>query len=72
MKFKLFQKCPKCGGELIRRIDDNPEAIKERLAQFKKYTIPQINYFKKQRKLIKINGEQPIEDVFKDILKHVQ
>ena len=71
-KFKLFQKCPKCGGELIRRIDDNPEAIKERLAQFKKYTIPQINYFKKQRKLIKINGEQPIEDVFKDILKHVQ
>ena len=71
-KFKLFRKCPKCGGELIRRIDDNPEAIKERLAQFKKYTIPQINYFKKQRKLIKINGEQPIEDVFKDILKHVQ
>ncbi|OGZ19769.1 MAG: hypothetical protein A2654_02945 [Candidatus Nealsonbacteria bacterium RIFCSPHIGHO2_01_FULL_43_31] len=71
-KFKLFQKCPKCGGELIRRIDDNPEAIKERLAQFKKYTIPQINYFKKQRKLIKINGEQSIGDVFKDILKAIK
>ncbi|MEK9135296.1 MAG: nucleoside monophosphate kinase [Patescibacteria group bacterium] len=51
------------------RLDDKPKAIKERLAQFKKYTIPQINYFKKQGKLIKVNGEQPIENVFKDILK---
>lgn len=68
-KFKLLQKCHKCGGELIHRVDDKPEAIKERLAQFKKYTIPQINYFKKQGKFIKINGEQSIEDVFKDVLK---
>lgn len=68
-KFKNLKKCHKCGGELIHRVDDKPEVIKERLAQFKKYTIPQINYFKKQGKLIKINGEQSIEDVFKDILK---
>ena len=68
-EFKKLKKCHKCGGPLIYRPDDKPEAIKERLAQFKKYTIPQINYFKKRRKLIKINGEQNIEDVFKEILK---
>ena len=70
-EFKKLKKCPKCGGELVHRYDDKPGAIRERLAQFKKYTIPQINYFKKRRKLIKINGEQPIEDVFKDVLKAI-
>ena len=68
-KFKKLKKCPKCGGSLIQRYDDKPAAIKERLAQFRKYTQPQINYFKKRGKLIKINGEQPIEKVFEDILK---
>jgi len=71
-KFKNLKKCHKCGGPLIYRPDDKPEAIKERLSQFKKYTIPQINYFKKQRRLIKIDGEQSIEDVFKDILKYLK
>ena len=71
-EFKKLKKCHKCGGELFYRSDDKPEAIKERLAQFKKYTIPQINYFKKQRKLIKINGEQSIKDVFKGISKAIK
>jgi len=71
-EFKKLKKCHKCGGELIYRLDDKLEAIKERLAQFKKNTIPQINYFKKQRKLTKINGEQSIEDVSKDILRTIK
>jgi adenylate kinase family enzyme len=31
-----------------------------------------MNYLKKQGRLIEINGEQPIEKVFKDILKHIR
>ena len=68
-EFKKIKKCHKCAGPLIYRSDDKSAAIKQRLAQFEKHTIPQINYFKKRRKLIKINGEQSIEDVFKDVLK---
>jgi len=68
-KFKKLEKCHKCGGELIYRSDDKPRAIRERLAQFEKLTVPQINYFKKRRKFIRINGEQSIENVFKDILR---
>lgn len=71
-EFKKLEKCHKCGGELVYRLDDKPEAIRQRLAQFRKYTVPQINYFKKKRGLIKINGEQPIEDVFRDILKAIK
>lgn len=51
------------------RSDDKPAAIRKRLEEFEKYTIPVINHYKKQGRLIKINGAQSIEDVFRDILK---
>lgn len=50
-----------CGGELVTRTDDNPEAIKTRLEAFEKETIPAINIYKD--KLIKIDGEPTIEEV---------
>jgi len=68
-EFKKLKKCDKCSGELITRPDDKIESIKKRLEEYKNETIPSINYYKKQRRLIKINGEQSIENVFKDILK---
>jgi adenylate kinase len=71
-EFKKLKKCDKCGGKLITRADDKPEAIKKRLEEFKKEVIPVINYYKKQGRLIKINGEQSIENVFKDILRVIK
>ena len=68
-KFKKLKKCDKCGGKLITRPDDKLESIKKRLEEFKNQTIPAINYYKKRGRLIKINGGQSIEKVFKDILK---
>ncbi len=68
-KFKEMKECYKCGGRLVHRSDDTLKAIRERLAQFNKHTIPQMNYFKKQGRFIKVNGNQPIEIVFKDLLK---
>ena len=52
-----------CGGELITRSDDNPEAIITRLKAFREETIPAINLYKD--KLIKIDGEPDIEEVQK-------
>lgn len=66
--FKKLKKCDQCGGELVARLDDTLSSIRMRLSEYKKETIPAINYYKKQGRLIKINGEQSIEDVFKDIL----
>lgn len=67
-KFKKLKKCDKCGGKLITRKDDKIGAIKKRWEEFEVKTTPVINYFKKQDRLIKINGGQSIEKVFKDIL----
>ncbi|MBN1325673.1 nucleoside monophosphate kinase [Candidatus Falkowbacteria bacterium] len=65
---KIDMICDKCTGRLIKRADDYPEAIKQRLAVYRKETKPVIDYYKKQGKLIKINGQKPIKKVFSLIL----
>ncbi len=71
-EFRKLKKCDKCGGELITRTDDTVEGVKERLSWYKTDVMPVVNYYKKQGRLIKINGEQSIENVFKDILKAIR
>lgn len=68
-EFKKLKRCDKCNSLLIIRADDRSEAIKKRLEEFKNKVIPVINYYQKQGRLIRINGKQSIEKVFKDILK---
>ncbi len=68
-EFRKMKKCPKCGGQLTTRSDDKIKSVKNRLAWFKKDVQPIINYYRKSSRLVKINGEQPIENVHKDILK---
>lgn len=67
--FKTIKVCDKCEGELLTRPDDNPEAINGRLNYYEERMIEMIEYLEKENRLIKVNGEQPIDDVFKDILK---
>jgi len=66
--YKNLTVCDECGGELVTRPDDKEEAIKSRLSEFMEKTQPVLDYYEKQGRLIKINGEQPIEQVYKDIL----
>jgi len=67
--FRKIKVCDKCGGQLITRPDDNVEAINNRLDYYEERMIEMIEYLEKENRLIKINGEQPIGDVFKDIIK---
>ena len=70
-EFKKLKVCDKCGGELITRADDSPEAINSRLDFYDNRVAQTAKFYKNQNRLIKINGQQPIEDVFKDILKAI-
>ncbi len=54
---------------LRKRGDDYSAAIKNRLAYFKRDVVPSLNYYKKTGRLIRIDGEQSMEDVFADIRK---
>ncbi|MDD5433635.1 MAG: nucleoside monophosphate kinase [Candidatus Pacebacteria bacterium] len=70
--YKNLEICDKCGGVLEERADDVPEAIKHRLDYFDNEVMKVVKYFKKKKRLIKINGEQPIAQVFSDILAEVR
>jgi len=52
-----------------RAIDDETKAIKNRLAWFKKEVVQAVSFYKKEGILSEINGEQPVEKVYRDIRK---
>lgn len=55
------------------RSDDSLRSIKERLAYFEESVVPVIDYYsgKSKHKLVRINGEQDIEAVHREILEKV-
>jgi adenylate kinase len=65
---KVPGKCDKCGAELYQRPDDKEETVRERLKIFSTQTIPIIDYYKKQNKLVEINGNLDIPEVAKEIV----
>lgn len=62
-------KCPDCGETLVIRKDDNAETVKERLAVYANQTEPLINFYREQGKLVVIDGNRSIEEVFSEIVK---
>lgn len=64
--------CDKCGGRLLRRHDETPQAIKERISVFQKETIPIIGWYKKQGLVLEIDGTgRSIKDVSRELIKSV-
>ncbi|MDD4358704.1 MAG: nucleoside monophosphate kinase [Candidatus Pacebacteria bacterium] len=54
-------------GELEGRSDDTEEGIRKRLEWYKEFVEPSIEFFEEKGKVIRINGEQSVEDVYKEI-----
>ncbi|MDD4606878.1 MAG: nucleoside monophosphate kinase [Patescibacteria group bacterium] len=69
---KTAKNCPICGGKIFQRPDDNPASLKKRWQVFSRETRPVMAYFKKQNKLILINGEQTIKEVHQNIIKQLK
>jgi len=61
-------KCDRCGGELYQRSDDREETVKDRLSIFFAQTVPILDYYEKQGKLIRVNGNQGIQGVAREII----
>jgi len=60
--------CDKCGGELYQRPDDKEETVRERLKGFFSQTVPILDYYQKQNKLIEVNGNYTIPEVASETL----
>ncbi len=61
--------CPDCGEKLTIRKDDNPETVKSRLAVYREQTEPLEEYYSKQGKLVNVDGNKDIDQVFAEIVK---
>jgi adenylate kinase len=64
---KAPEKCDRCGGVLYQRFDDREETVKDRLNVFFAQTVPILDYYEKQGKLIRVNGNLGIQGVAREI-----
>lgn len=64
--------CDKCGGKLVQREDDQKEAIEKRLSLYRDVTKPLIDVFEKEGIFKKVDGEQSIENISKELLSFLQ
>ena len=69
---KVKNVCDKCGGELYQRDDDKVETVKKRLSVYAAQTKPLIDYYKNSNLYIEIDGEQNMDDVYKDIIASLE
>jgi adenylate kinase len=56
--------CEKCGGTLVRRKDDEPEAIRNRLEVYRTQTEPVIGWYDDHKmQVIKVDADGPVDEV---------
>ena len=63
-----YETCPKCGGEWGIRSDDNEETYKKRYDVYLNETLPILEYFKKEGKVIVVEGQSEPEDSYQNMI----
>lgn len=64
--------CDSCGKKLIQRIDDTLPRIRARLQEYRKQTTPLVSLLRQRGILEEVDGERPIEIIFKDIFSRLE
>ena len=64
--------CSSCGGELIRRADDEPETILNRLHVYHEQTQPLIDFYGGRGVLVNVDGTKDIDTVFAEICRKLE
>ena len=59
--------CPKCGGKLYTRADDNEETVQKRLDVYVKQTESLVEYYRSAGLLKKVNGDRAVNEVFGEV-----
>lgn len=59
--------CDVCGGQLVARADDTPEALTDRLNDYHTKTKPVLDLFRKKELVLDIDGTATPEEIQRDI-----
>lgn len=58
------ERCEKCGGTLVRRKDDDPDAIRNRLAVYRKQTAPVFDWYQQHgTKVLSVSAVGDMQEV---------
>jgi adenylate kinase len=68
---KLPWICEVCGGDVMQRDDDTPEAIEKRLDIYEKQTAPLIEYYSQHERLHVVDGTGQPDEVFDSLCELV-
>ncbi len=63
------EKCPKCGGEMYQRDDDNEATVRNRLDVYEKSTAPLVDYYRGCDLLVSVDGDRDPAAVYADVKK---
>jgi adenylate kinase len=63
--------CSNCGGDVIQRTDDYPDAIRTRLANYERDTEPLLAFYGARGLLVTVDGDQRPDDVTTEIMRLV-
>ncbi len=64
-----YEKCPKCGGEWGIRSDDNEETYKNRFDVYQNETLPILEYFEKEGKVVTVQGADAPEQSYQNMIE---
>lgn len=71
-KPKVMGVCDQCGStDLVQRADDKEEVITNRLKVFKETVDPVLKYYQDLGRLMKVNAESSVDEIFEQILSKV-
>jgi adenylate kinase len=55
--------CANCGGRVVQRADDQPEAIRRRLETYERDTAPLLDFYRARGVLVSVNGDAAPDEV---------
>lgn len=64
---KIENTCDVCGAALVARPDDTPEALRERLSDYRAKTEPVLDLFRVKELVLDINGAAPVDAIQREI-----
>jgi adenylate kinase len=66
------ERCDRCHIPLVQRADDVPDAVAERYDVYQQKTAPLLEYYRERGNVYEVDGERPIEEVFREIVTIVE
>ncbi|MBL8073188.1 MAG: adenylate kinase [Nitrospira sp.] len=61
--------CDRCGEQLVQRSDDQREAVDMRLRVYEDQTAPLISFYEQRQLLSHLNGAEPVEVVYQELVR---